>query len=264
MRRLIVILGILLTSPQGVKASAFSINELGARAMGMGGAFVSIADDGSALFYNPAGIAFQKGMRMEMDSLVVVGLFRFIPSATPPGTEVPRKGYNGSVSPKFIPVASLYMTKDLSPRWTFGFGLFSPFGLSANFTNFNDSDPIGTKFVGRFSGTRARLESFWFQPTMAYRLTESSSLALGLALVHTHLLIEQSILNPLDDGTTFGELVASSIFPRHRPGSGRPLGGPAAARRALSISGNLPETRLCLGLSVQARIFEDQCRPGLP
>ena len=65
--------------------SAFAINELGARAQGMGGAFTSIADDGSALFYNPAGIAFQKGLKLEMDSLVVVGLFRFFPSSTPPG-----------------------------------------------------------------------------------------------------------------------------------------------------------------------------------
>ena len=85
--------------------SAFAINELGARAQGMGGAFTSIADDGSALFYNPAGIAFQKGLKLEMDSLVVVGLFRFFPSSTPPGAVVPANGYSGSVKPHFIPVA---------------------------------------------------------------------------------------------------------------------------------------------------------------
>ncbi|MBI2820936.1 MAG: hypothetical protein HYX74_01805, partial [Acidobacteria bacterium] len=104
----------LLAGSQAGRASAFSINELGARAMGMGGAFVSIADDGSALFYNPAGIAFQKGLRLEMDSLVVVGLFRFFPADTPPGAVAPRKGYNLAVKPKFIPVANLYMSKDLS------------------------------------------------------------------------------------------------------------------------------------------------------
>jgi len=51
------------------------------RAQGMGGAFTSIADDGSALYFNPAGIAFQKGLKLEMDMLAVVGLFRFTPSA---------------------------------------------------------------------------------------------------------------------------------------------------------------------------------------
>ena len=206
-------------------ASAFSINEQGSRAMGMGGAFVAIADDGSALYYNPAGIAFQEGFRFQMDGLVVVGLFRFHPSDTLPGQHLPEKGFNGSVSPHFIPVASLYITKQVSPKWSFGFGAFSPFGLSANFTSFQDSDPFLSKFPGRFGGSRASLKSIWFQPTVAYRLTDNSSVALGVALVHTHLFIEQSILNPLDDGTAFGEELAPLIFPGEDPEqAGRSIG----------------------------------------
>ena len=232
MRTVLFMLLALTAGTGGLNASAFSIVELGVRAMGMGGAFAAIADDGSALYYNPAGIAYQKGWRLEMDGLVVVGLFRFTPSDTPPGTIVPEKGYNGSVSPKFIPVASLYMTKDLSPRWTFGFGVFSPFGLSANFTSFQDSDPPETKFVGRYAGSRARLESIWFQPTVAYRLTDNSSIGLGAAIVHTHLFIEQSILNPLDDGRVFGEQIAGLVFPGDDPD--------AAGR---SIARLLPEGR---------------------
>lgn len=197
--------------------SNFTIFENGVRASGMGGAFAAIADDGSALFYNPAGIAFQKGTRLEMDSLGVVGLFRFHPSDTPAGTIVPEKGYNLNVSPHLIPVASMYFTKDISSRFTFGFGMFAPFGLAANATNFQDSDPKNTKYVGRFSGTRGKLESFWMQPTVSYLLTPNSSIAVGVAYVHTHLLLEQSILNPLDDGRVFGEQLAELIFPGQDP-----------------------------------------------
>jgi len=39
-------------------AGAFRSNGLGARARGMGGAYVAIADDTSAAFWNPAGLAF--------------------------------------------------------------------------------------------------------------------------------------------------------------------------------------------------------------
>jgi long-chain fatty acid transport protein len=206
--------------------SCFSVFENGVRAAGMGGAFVSIANDGSAIFYNPAGIAFQKGTRMDMESLVVVGLFRYTPTSTPPGTIVPDKGYNLNTSPHFIPIMSMYLTKDISPRWTAGFGLFAPFGLAANATSFKDSDPKVSKYVGRYAGTRGKLESFWIQPTAAYRLTKNSSFAFGVAWVHTHLLIEESILNPLDDGKTFGNKVASKVF----PGFDTNLSGAAIAR----------------------------------
>ena len=217
-RKFLLVATVCLVSVLGrADGSAFTIYELGVRAMGMGGAFAAIADDGSALFYNPAGIAFQKGLRMEMDSLGVVGLFRFTPSAVPAGQYVPEKGFNGSVAPKLIPVASLYMTKDLNEKLTFGLGVFSPFGLSANWVSFQDSDPQESKFVGRYAGDRARLESIWIQPTVAYRINQNNSVALGVAWVHTHLMLEQSILNPLDDGVVFGKQLAEVIFPGEDP-----------------------------------------------
>jgi hypothetical protein len=37
---------------------------MGARAAGMGGAFVSLADDGSAVFWNPAGLAAGGGLQL--------------------------------------------------------------------------------------------------------------------------------------------------------------------------------------------------------
>jgi long-chain fatty acid transport protein len=193
--------------------SAFSVSELGARAAGMGTAFIGVADDGSALFYNPAGIAFQPGAHMQMDATTVVGLFRFTPSATPVGQVVPADGYSESIKPHFIPLASLYATMQLSPKVTVGVGMFTPFGLAANSTNFNDSDPDLTKYVGRFAGTRAALQSYWFQPTIAYRLTSNSSIAIGPTFVHTHLFIEKSFLNPIGDALTFGVTAAPTIFP---------------------------------------------------
>src|SRR6266446_2721516 len=233
-RHYAVLAGCLAMTPAAYP-SAFSVSENGVRAQGMGGAFTSVADDASAIFFNPAGIAFQKGLKLEMDSLVVVGLFRFFPSSTPPGAVVPANGYSGSVKPHFIPVANLYMTKDVSRKLTFGFGAFTPFGLAANFTNFNDADPARTKFVGRFAGTRAQLQSFWIQPTVAYRLSPNSSIAVGIAWVHTHLLYEQSKLNPLDDGKTFGREVAAALFPGQNP-----------VEAARSIARLLPEGRFRL------------------
>jgi long-chain fatty acid transport protein len=209
---------LLLMWSESAQASAFSILELGARASGMGGAFVAIANDGSALFYNPAGIAFQKGTRMEMDAFLVKGKFRFTPSDTPPGTVVPEGGYDGVVSPKLQFLGNMFMTKQVSEKWTLGFGMYSPFGLGDNWTNFKDSDPANTKFVARFAGTRGRMENIWLQPTVAYRINENSAFAVGVAVVHTHMMLEQSILNPYgEDGNLFGTQLASKLFPKEDP-----------------------------------------------
>lgn len=193
--------------------SAFSIAELGTRAAGMGTAFIATADDPSAIFYNPAGIAFQSGVHMEADLGGVVGLFRFTPSSTPVGQVVPPDGYSGSIKPHIIPLANMYATMQYNDKITFGFGIFTPFGLSADFDNFHDGDPDLTKFVGRFAGTSAALQTFWLQPTIAYKITKNSAFAAGPAFVHTHLIIQQSILNPLGDGLTFGRDAASTVFP---------------------------------------------------
>ena len=195
--------------------SAFSVAELGARAAGMGNAFIATADDGSALFYNPAGIAFQPGTHLEMDTATVVGLFRFTPSSVPTGQVIPPNGYSFAIKPHFIPLASMSFTKQLPKKFTFGFGLFTPFGLSANSTNFNDSDPNLTKVPSRFAGTRVRLESYWFQPTLAYKVSDNLSVAIAPTYVHTHLELEESILNPLDPqgALKFGITAAPTVFP---------------------------------------------------
>lgn len=221
-----------LAGAQWAYGSAFAINELGVRAMGMGGAFAATADDASAIFYNPAGIAFQKGTQLESDMLAVVGLFRFFPGNAPVGQQVPSNGFSGLVKPHFIPVGGLYATHTLTPKWTLGFGIFVPFGLAANFENFNDGDPQNTKYPARYAGDRAALQEYWFQPTVAYRLAENHSIAIGVAYVHTHIFLQESILNPLTDGKDFGKEFAPTIFPGIDP-----------TLAAASIARLLPEGR---------------------
>jgi long-chain fatty acid transport protein len=69
--------------------------------------------------------------------------------------------------------------------------------------------------VGRFDGTRVRLESYWFQPTIAYKIKDNLAFSIAPAFVHTHLELEESFLNPLgnDDGLKFGRTAAPTILP---------------------------------------------------
>jgi hypothetical protein len=56
--------------PAGEDAAAFLKIKPGARAIGMGGAYVTAADDPSAVYWNPAGLAFS-GERVQMCGTVI-------------------------------------------------------------------------------------------------------------------------------------------------------------------------------------------------
>jgi long-subunit fatty acid transport protein len=54
-------------SKRGTTAAPFLSVPQGARALGMGGAFVAVADDPSAMYWNPAGIADLRGVQFTFD-----------------------------------------------------------------------------------------------------------------------------------------------------------------------------------------------------
>jgi len=88
------------TNVDGVGTSAATFLEIGvgARAMGMGGSYVSIANDPSALYYNPAGIIWAGKMQLEvMHNEWLAGTkYEFI------GAVVPVPSINSSLGISFI------------------------------------------------------------------------------------------------------------------------------------------------------------------
>ena len=82
------VLGILaLVLAAGPAAGAgFSIFEQGSKAMGTGGAFTALADDGSAMFHNAAGLAFQENSLAAGATFITFGQAEFQGSAPFPGT----------------------------------------------------------------------------------------------------------------------------------------------------------------------------------
>lgn len=79
--RCVQLLALLLAACNLGVASSFRANGIGARARGMGGAFVAIADDTSAGFWNPAGLGFIHGPLTQAE----LRLDRIDVEYTPPG-----------------------------------------------------------------------------------------------------------------------------------------------------------------------------------
>ena len=162
--RLILTIGSLAVSLSAFGAG-FSIFEQGAKASGMAGAFVATADDPSAIFYNPAGLAQQR-------ELTILAGATFI-NFTNEFTGDPNSEYTSGTEGKydrhtFVP-PNIYVTKGFGENITVGFGTFSAWGLRTDW-----ADP----WVGRFVSRDADLKTLSMQPTIAWQ-TDDGRFAVG-------------------------------------------------------------------------------------
>ena len=114
---------LLLLGAGNALAGGFSIYEAGARATAMGGAFTATADDGSAIFYNPAGIAFIPGTVLDLNLMPVMPSTDF--TGYPPGEDAPA----GETVSQSFPIPGLYFTHNPGRHLAFGVGVYAPFGV---------------------------------------------------------------------------------------------------------------------------------------
>jgi long-chain fatty acid transport protein len=122
-----------LAVPTPARAGGMEIPENGAQALGRGGAFVAKADDSSAMYLNPAGLARQRGTRAFVGANLFIHSFSFQRN----GTYFGDKGssdYAGSFypqvdevgGPSLAPIAAVTTDFESFDRLTFGVGLLRP------------------------------------------------------------------------------------------------------------------------------------------
>jgi long-chain fatty acid transport protein len=164
-------------------AGGFQLNEHGARAMGLGGAFAARAYDPSAMYFNPAGLGFQTmnqimaGTTLIMPDVSFYGPYQFNSNAK---TEM--------VSQLFTPI-NLYATYHLSDDLHFGIGVNNPYGLGTKWPE---------DWAGKFITTQIELQSFFVTPTVAYRLSEDLSVGIGVNYVFGDVSIKSVVSDPFD------------------------------------------------------------------
>lgn len=109
-------------------ANGLNLNSLGSRALAMGGAFVGLADDFSAIYWNPAGMAFFKTKYFGFYGTDLIPSMTYNFEITPPGlatislvdAQNKTKHYLGGLAAYYHPV-----TENL----VVGFGIYTPSGL---------------------------------------------------------------------------------------------------------------------------------------
>lgn len=167
-----VLIGLALAVAAGplfLSGQDFAPFELGARASGLAGAFTAKADDAAALFGNPAGLAFLKGVRFKVNLLfsrpTITASF---PPTSAEFTSRPSE-FRGSFA----------LSWQFLKRVTFGVGFFTPYTFDTNWPVF---------WVGRNIVYEAELNAVFVRPALSAEVLKGLALGVGLDLAFSQVL----------------------------------------------------------------------------
>ncbi|MDB6095935.1 MAG: putative Porin [Francisellaceae bacterium] len=148
-------------------AGGFAINSVAARAASMQ-AFSAVADDASAIFYNPAGLTQSKGSEISGNLQLIFEDIKF----------VNKLNNVASKSHKVVPAPSFFYSTDQVKGIKLGLGIYSPF---AKVTNYQINSAVNNV---KHKSSVIRLD---FVPTIAFELNNKASLGLGLVFGKTNV-----------------------------------------------------------------------------
>ncbi len=180
--------------PTSLAAQGFGVYEHSTCAMGRAGtAVASPCADGSAIFFNPAGLAGAK----EGQWTVSAGGTGIAPSG---GFTDDATGLVSNLNNKVYPVPAVYITGGLTDKVSAGIGLFAPYGLTTDWP---------TASQGRFLGYKSVIRAIYVQPTLAVKLDKMLKLGAGFDFNLFHVQLRQRVdlsTQTAAPGVTFGNI----------------------------------------------------------
>jgi long-chain fatty acid transport protein len=178
-----------LASADSASAGGFEIPDNGTQAVGRGGAFVAKADDPTAIYYNPAGLARQRGTNFLFNANILLHSFEFqrlkqFPDdpqdAETPWGNAPFPVVKNIAGPFVAPFVALTTDFGYFDRVTFGAGLFGPSTVG------NRTFPLGVEnkpAASRYDYVQSRSSILFPTASAAVRVTPWLDLGLSAHLV---------------------------------------------------------------------------------
>jgi long-subunit fatty acid transport protein len=156
----------------------------GARAAGMGTAFIGLADDPSALLHNPAGIAQLTGAQIYGGVTLLSAASEYSSGQIEEDT----------LNQLYFPTHLYLVNHPPTSRLAFGLAFDSPFGIGGR-----EWDQQGAT---RYLSTENSIATFAINPNLAIQLTSKLSLAMGLSYLRAEMrsvrMVDQSAFGAAD------------------------------------------------------------------
>jgi long-chain fatty acid transport protein len=159
----------LFTATPSAHAGGILFYEIATPDVGLASAgYAARADDASTLFKNPAGMNRLDGFQFQAGAQALYGSLYFSPDTA----TSPRLGSgNGGNAVGWVPIASLFVTLPLAPKWRVGLGTLTYFGTAVDY---------GKEWVGRYFVQKSTLIGVTLMPAASFQATDWLSIGAGL------------------------------------------------------------------------------------
>jgi long-chain fatty acid transport protein len=188
------LLALALLASGRLDASGFALFEQGAKATALGGAFVAEADDPSAMFFNPAGNAFNEKLTLSGGVFLVMR-----PSAHfEGGNPYPGGGYTTNMEKPLYYMGNGYMVVPIKPGvFNVSAGFWSPAGLGIPWA-------YPDQYAGRFISQRVDIRQVAASVQFAVKLADWIAIGAGPEMRFSDVKLSRNVglFNPFNDRFT--------------------------------------------------------------
>jgi len=171
-KQFIKIIFCLIVTKSVLYSGGFQLNEHGAKALAQSGAFAARANDPSAMYFNPAGIAHLDGTRLVLGTTLIFPDISFKPDLPWSSMMYPPEY---KVSKQTFTPFNLHFTHKINDMFTAGLSVYNPYGLGTKWPK---------NWVGKSLSIMAEIQLFNFNPTIAARFLDDK-LSIGAGFNYT-------------------------------------------------------------------------------
>ena len=155
-----------------IYAGGFQLNEHGARALAMGGAFTAVANDPSAVYWNGAGLSQLSGTN------IMVGTSLIAPQSSFRGVYPDITKYRAK-NLVFFPT-HIFASHKINDKFSVGLGFTTPFGLGTEWDE---------NWIGKYLAVKTTVMTFVVTPVITYSPIKSLSLSAGFVYSFANVTI---------------------------------------------------------------------------
>jgi long-chain fatty acid transport protein len=176
---LISVIVILIAVASQAFAGGYQVNEHSARATAMAGAVFSSLKDASAIYFNPGALSLLHGTHFTLGTTLIFPSTKFTgPTGHPLNTE-------SELEKQMFYPSVFYGSHTLENGVAIGLGVFNPYGLGTRWPE---------DWVGKYLGIESTLRTYFFNPTVSYRIGDIGGIGVGLNYVYSTVTLSQALL----------------------------------------------------------------------